>query len=83
MSRGVRTITLEVSDEGRGLAAGTSFSGASVAVLAAAGSGAPPLGVGIMGMRERMKQLGGQLDIIPRTRGTTVRATLPLTMARR
>jgi PAS domain S-box-containing protein len=35
-------------------------------------------GVGIMGMQERIKQLGGQLDIKSDNRGTTVRVTLPL-----
>lgn len=36
------------------------------------------LGVGIPGMRERMAQLGGQLDIISGPTGTTVRATISL-----
>jgi signal transduction histidine kinase len=41
-------------------------------------AGAPErLGVGILGMRERARQLGGTLEILGRTPGTTVRATLP------
>jgi len=36
------------------------------------------LGVGILGMRERMRQLGGVLEIDSSARGTTVRAVLPL-----
>lgn len=36
------------------------------------------LGVGILGMRERMRQLGGVLEISSATTGTTVRAVLPL-----
>jgi two-component system, NarL family, sensor kinase len=39
------------------------------------------LGVGIPGMRERMSQLGGHLDIISGPTGTTVRATISLTSA--
>ncbi len=36
------------------------------------------LGVGIPGMRERMVQLGGHLDITSGPTGTTIRATIPL-----
>jgi PAS domain S-box-containing protein len=35
------------------------------------------LGVGILGMRERARQLGGTLEIISQTSGTTARAILP------
>ena len=36
------------------------------------------LGVGILGMRERITQLGGKLEIESNTSGTTVRVTLPM-----
>jgi len=36
------------------------------------------LGVGIPGMRERAQQLGGHLKILSSSRGTTVRAVIPL-----
>ena len=36
------------------------------------------LGVGIRGMRERVRQLGGQLEILSSPEGTTVRASIPL-----
>jgi PAS domain S-box-containing protein len=36
------------------------------------------LGVGIRGMRERVRQLGGQLEIFSSPEGTTVRASIPL-----
>ncbi|HEY1263503.1 MAG TPA: histidine kinase [Terriglobales bacterium] len=36
------------------------------------------MGVGIRGMRERVRQLGGQLDLISSDGGTTMRARLPL-----
>jgi PAS domain S-box-containing protein len=40
-----------------------------------------PLGVGITGMRERVKQLGGQMKMESGSCGTTVSVTLPLTKA--
>jgi PAS domain S-box-containing protein len=36
------------------------------------------IGVGILGMRERLRQLGGQLEISSATQGTTVHVILPL-----
>jgi len=36
------------------------------------------LGVGITGMRERVKQLGGQMEMETGAHGTTVRVTVPL-----
>jgi PAS domain S-box-containing protein len=36
------------------------------------------VGVGILGMRERLRQLGGQLDITSSNEGTTVHVTIPL-----
>jgi len=38
--------------------------------------GQPRLGVGIAGMRERMAQLGGSLEIDSSAGGTTVRAKI-------
>jgi len=34
--------------------------------------------LGVAGMRERLRQLGGRLEVRPENPGTTVRATLPL-----
>lgn len=56
-------IRLEVEDSGRGMA--------SIA------AGTVSLGVGIAGMRERVWQLGGRLEISSGPGGTTVRAVLP------
>jgi CheY-like chemotaxis protein len=36
------------------------------------------VGLGIQGMRERLNELGGRLEIAPTSQGTTVRATIPL-----
>jgi signal transduction histidine kinase len=62
-------LTLEVIDFGHGMKLSS--------------NGNPPrrdarLGVGIPGMRERMAQLGGHLEIISGPLGTTVRATISL-----
>jgi PAS domain S-box-containing protein len=63
------SVSLQVSDQGRGIDK----------AKGAPGNGKTPrLGVGILGMRERMKQLGGNLDIDSRSSGTTVRATIPV-----
>jgi PAS domain S-box-containing protein len=62
-------IVLEISDRGRGMRARHPQGRQA---------GRRKLGVGILGMRERMRQLGGRLEISSGSRGTTVRATLPL-----
>jgi two-component system, NarL family, sensor kinase len=65
-------IVLEITDSGRGMQAEH---------LHERQVGPRTLGVGILGMRERMRQLGGRLDISSGSQGTTVRATLPLNTA--
>jgi PAS domain S-box-containing protein len=62
-------LTLEVSDQGRG------FSSEQLKEEPARTS---KLGVGILGMRERMRQLGGRLEIRSGSTGTTVKAALPV-----
>ena len=59
-------LYLEVSDQGRGIH------------MRPAVDKLPRSGSGIIGMRERMWELGGSLDIDSDERGTTVRAILPL-----
>jgi signal transduction histidine kinase len=58
------SVTLEVSDQGRGL---SSQNGSD-----------PVMGVGITGMRERIRELGGHFEINSGAEGTVVRAVLPL-----
>jgi PAS domain S-box-containing protein len=60
-------ITLEVLDSGRGM---------NLAANSSAQPGDARLGVGIPGMRERIAQLGGHLEIVSNSKGTTVRATI-------
>jgi PAS domain S-box-containing protein len=67
-------VILEVEDAGHGISA----DGASGTVTDAA-----TLGVGLAGMRERMRQLGGALSLRSGVQGTCVRATLTLTSTTR
>ncbi len=65
-------VLVHVEDHGKGIAPEK---------LAQMTAGGVP-GVGLRGMRERVRQLGGTLDVVSSSgRGTTVRARLPLTAA--
>lgn len=44
----------------------------------AAVTGLGTAGVGLRGMRERVKAFGGELEILSDTHGTVVRAVIPL-----
>jgi PAS domain S-box-containing protein len=57
-------IALEVRDQGRG--------------FQLVPDAAAEMGVGIPGMRERLRQLGGSLEVTSTGAGTIVRATLPI-----
>lgn len=61
-------IRIEVEDRGKGIPAEKQFEMAS--------AGTP--GVGIRGMRERLRQLGGSVDIHSNGRGTLITARLPV-----
>lgn len=61
-------IVLEVQDRGRGIAQ---------PILDKINRDSPGVGVGIAGMRERMRQVGGRLEIESGSLGTTIRALLP------
>jgi signal transduction histidine kinase len=58
------SVILEVADSGHGV---SSPNGAD-----------PVMGVGITGMRERVRELGGQFEMSSTPEGTTVRAVLPI-----
>jgi signal transduction histidine kinase len=63
------SVTLEIADRGCGMPPGA---------LDPTRGGVAALGVGITGMRERVRQLGGRLEIEGDGHGTSVRALLPL-----
>ena len=61
-------VVLEISDEGRGISREKQWAFATGGAM----------GVGISGMRERVAQLGGHLELQSSSTGTTVRAIFPL-----
>jgi two-component system NarL family sensor kinase len=63
-----KLLTVQVCDEGKGMA---SANGASMSVET-------NQGVGLSGMRERVRELGGKLEIQSSKNGTTVTAALPI-----
>ena len=70
LSRSNGAAILEVSDKGKGVPA---------AVLEKSGRDwTGSLGVGLRGMSERLRQLGGMLDLESGPRGTQLRASVPL-----
>jgi signal transduction histidine kinase len=62
-------ITMEIQDEGKGIQNVT---------LKRDSKPAATMGVGLAGMRERVRQLGGQLEVRSTGRGTTLKVVLPL-----
>ena len=70
ISENAKEVALEVTDKGKGM---------PPAVLEQGGQDwMGSLGVGLRGMSERLRQLGGTLDLSSNESGTKVRATLPL-----
>jgi signal transduction histidine kinase len=68
LSRRATEVKLEIADKGQGMPAKALHSGYQ-------NSG--QFGVGIMGMSERARQLGGRLEIESSRRGTTIRVLIP------
>lgn len=62
-------LVLEVEDRGKGMAPPT---------LDKVRKGGPWIGVGMSGMRERMRQVGGRIEVESGRPGTTIRALVPL-----
>jgi signal transduction histidine kinase len=69
-----QAVTIEIADRGRGIADPT---------CAQLGADVHALGVGIPGMRLRMQQIGGTLEIETGAGGATLRATAPTAGRRR
>src|ERR1700687_212726 len=61
------TLTVEVTDRGTGI---------PPAIMESTREAVGTLGVGLRGMNERMRQLGGKLELFSNEQGTTVRATV-------
>ena len=72
LRRDAETLVMEIEDHGRGI---------SNASLTEIKSGRGVAGVGIAGMTERIKQLGGRFEVVSNDRGktgTTIRVRLPV-----
>jgi signal transduction histidine kinase len=65
LARDSQNVQVEVVDNGNGMSSGL-YDGKFIP------------GVGIMGMQERMRQFGGNCEIISTQKGTTIRATVPV-----
>jgi PAS domain S-box-containing protein len=68
LTSGSGTVALRITDHGRGMPA---------EIVSDAVNGSPELGVGVRGMRERVRQLQGDLEIKSNARGTTIEARIP------
>jgi PAS domain S-box-containing protein len=68
LERSANEVRLEIQDNGQGMPRSNNGGGART----------PRAGVGIQGMRERVKQLGGRLEIESNGSGTAVNVSLPL-----
>jgi PAS domain S-box-containing protein len=69
LTEDAESVSLEVTDFGHGI---------SPEQLWRCNAGRAVPGVGIAGMRERVRQFGGQLQVNSSTQGTTIKATLPV-----
>jgi two-component system CheB/CheR fusion protein len=67
LRRNADHITLQINDNGKGLPPG---------MLTGAGR-TKAFGVGILGMKERLAQLGGSLEVTSGKKGTVIRAVVP------
>lgn len=69
LSSNADSVTLAIQDEGKGIG------------RKRFGKVGPVQGVGIMGMRERLQQLGGEIEVRQLPKGTEVIATMPIGFA--
>jgi signal transduction histidine kinase len=73
ITRGDGQVHLEVRDEGKGIPPEQQVALNSYGAM----------GVGFRGMRERLRQLGGSLQILSSEEGTVISATLPVVSAKK
>jgi signal transduction histidine kinase len=69
LARDAHQVTLQIADHGQGIPRGVHGTDGNAEVV---------MGVGIAGMRERVRQLKGQLQIDSVDSGTSLTATLPI-----
>jgi len=69
LCRAENQVTLQISDQGRGIPA---------KILESLMNRQAFIGIGIAGMRERVRQLEGSLDIESDNHGTSIKVTLPI-----
>ena len=74
LSKRANAVWLRIQDRGKGMPAAIAQNGAggNGGALDSTSDGAPALGVGIAGMRQRLRQLGGRLEIRSTSHGTTL-----------
>jgi PAS domain S-box-containing protein len=80
LSSGTERLVLRVEDRGKGML--MAARGRAAPAETGAEVGPVSIGVGLAGMRERLLQLGGNLDIWSSPKGTTVRASVPVEAVR-
>ena len=78
-----KTVSVSLISSGGSLTARIADNGKGLPAMPRAEDGAPPLGVGVPGMRARIEQLGGTLTIENSGGGAVVTATIPLRSQRR
>ena len=84
LSKRGNTLYVQIKDWGKGIAAAKAEEARAADADATPGevtTGPPILGVGIAGMRRRLQQLGGRLEINSTQHGTTITAIVPLSAA--
>ena len=69
IKRGAHKVTVKIADEGCGITPET---------LSGFRAGTKLVGVGMAGMRERVRRMAGQFDISSSEKGTTIQVSLPL-----
>jgi signal transduction histidine kinase len=72
LSQSQGQLVMEIEDQGKGLTA-EELSGIAAGAM---------LGVGLRGIRERIKDFGGELEVLSSGQGTMVKATIPIEMRR-